>query len=59
MNYSVSEYGRVVGEENMKAEILKRGPIACGVAVTDSFMKVCSTADLCLLFTTCCLLRSL
>jgi len=39
MKYSVSEYGRVVGEENMKAEILKRGPIACGVAVTDSFMK--------------------
>lgn len=23
----------------MKAEIMKRGPIACGVAVTDSFMK--------------------
>jgi len=37
--YSVSEYGRVIGENEMKAEIMQRGPIACGVAVTDSFMK--------------------
>jgi len=37
--YRVTEYGRSIGEAEMKAEIMKRGPIACGVAVTDSFMK--------------------
>jgi len=37
--YSIAEYGRSVGEDEMKAEIKERGPIACGVAVTDSFVK--------------------
>merc|ERR1712096_278409 len=37
--YTISEYGQVKGEENIKAEIKARGPVACGVAVTDSFMK--------------------
>jgi len=37
--YSLSEYGEVYGEENIMAEIKARGPVACGVAVTDSFMK--------------------
>merc|ERR1712146_198666 len=29
----------VRGEKNIMAEIKARGPVACGVAVTDSFMK--------------------
>jgi cathepsin X len=37
--YSVTEYGQVKGEQNIMAEIKARGPVACGVAVTDSFMK--------------------
>jgi len=37
--YSISEYGEVKGENNIMAEIKARGPVACGVAVTDSFMK--------------------
>lgn len=37
--YAISEYGQVKGEENIMAEIKARGPVACGVAVTDSFMK--------------------
>merc|ERR1711959_367417 len=37
--YTISEYGQVKGEDNIKAEIKARGPVACGVAVTDSFMK--------------------
>lgn len=35
--YYVSEYGTTLGEEQMKAEIFARGPIACSVAVTDEF----------------------
>lgn len=37
--YYVSEYGSVSGADNMKAEIYMRGPIACGVDVTDNFEK--------------------
>jgi len=37
--YSIAEYGEVKGEQNIMAEIKSRGPVACGVAVTDSFMK--------------------
>jgi cathepsin X len=37
--YAISEYGEVKGEKNIMAEIKARGPVACGVAVTDSFMK--------------------
>merc|ERR1711998_144885 len=37
--YAISEYGQVRGEQNIMAEIKARGPVACGVAVTDSFMK--------------------
>lgn len=35
--YKVSEFGLVNGTENMMAEIQKRGPITCGVAVTKEF----------------------
>ena len=30
-NASIAEYGEVQGADNMKAEIYKRGPIACGI----------------------------
>jgi cathepsin X len=36
-NYYVKEYGRVSGANNMKMEIYKRGPIDCGIEVTQSF----------------------
>ncbi len=52
--YLQSEYGLVDGGKNtdkngklltkadkMKAEIFTRGPISCGVHVTDKFEKVC------------------
>lgn len=35
--YYVSEYGHVRGANNMKAEIYKRGPIGCGIHVTNKF----------------------
>lgn len=35
--YTVSEYGRVVDEENIMAEIYARGPVTCSVACPDDF----------------------
>jgi cathepsin X len=32
--YMVSEYGKVTGEEEMKAEIYRRGPISCSIYST-------------------------
>merc|ERR1711988_1837023 len=37
--FKVAEFGAVVGEKNIMAEIKARGPVACGVAVTKDFMK--------------------
>lgn len=34
-NWKVSEHGKVRGADNMKAEIFKRGPIACGIDATE------------------------
>jgi cathepsin X len=34
--YKVQEYGRVSTEANMMQEIYQRGPIACGIAVTQA-----------------------
>jgi cathepsin X len=34
--YGVDQFGEVIGEENMMQEIYQRGPIACGVAVTEA-----------------------
>jgi cathepsin X len=36
-NYYVKEYGRVSGADKMKAELLHRGPIDCGIEVTPKF----------------------
>jgi cathepsin X len=35
--YTVAEYGGVSGADNMKAEILARGPISCGILTSASF----------------------
>jgi len=35
-NASIKEWGIVSSERRIKAEILKRGPVACGVAATDA-----------------------
>jgi len=35
--YTVTEYGKVIGAANMTQEIYQRGPIACGIAVTEAF----------------------
>jgi cathepsin X len=37
--YSISEYGIVSGEENMKNEIFQRGPITCGISLTKELFK--------------------
>ncbi|ETV72457.1 hypothetical protein H257_12577 [Aphanomyces astaci] len=36
-SYYVSEYGHVRGADHIKAEIYKRGPVGCGMHVTDKF----------------------
>lgn len=36
--YHVREFGAVIGEQKIMAEIRERGPVACGIAVTDEFM---------------------
>jgi cathepsin X len=36
-NWKISQYGRVQGAANMKAEIYARGPISCGIYVTPEF----------------------
>lgn len=38
-SYGVSEFGLVNRTENMMAEIHARGPITCGVAVTEELLK--------------------
>lgn len=35
--HQVNQFGRVSGEQAMMQEIYQRGPIACGIAVPDSF----------------------
>lgn len=40
--YTVSEYGPVAGVTNMKAEIYKRGPVGCGIQVTERFLNYTS-----------------
>ena len=36
--YYVTEFGEVVGEENMMKEIYARGPITCAIAITQDFL---------------------
>ncbi len=37
--YGIDEHGQVSGEAAMMAEIAARGPIACGIAVTEAFVN--------------------
>ena len=37
--YRVSEHGQAYGEHEMMAEIAARGPITCGMCVTDAFER--------------------
>merc|ERR1712070_198735 len=37
-SYAISEFGAVIGEQKIMAEIQARGPVACGIAVTNEFM---------------------
>eukprot|EP00850_Spirogloea_muscicola_P010065 SM000058S18495 [mRNA] locus=s58:238036:242651:+ [translate_table: standard] len=37
VKYYVAEHGKVKGEANMMAEIATRGPISCGMCVTEDF----------------------
>ncbi|KAL9656833.1 hypothetical protein ABK040_004368 [Willaertia magna] len=37
--WKVSEYGYLIGEHEMKAEIFARGPISCGIDATDKLEK--------------------
>lgn len=37
--YHITEFGAVIGEQKIMAEIRARGPVACGIAVTDEFLK--------------------
>eukprot|EP01104_Vermistella_antarctica_P007145 TRINITY_DN1789_c0_g1_i2.p1 TRINITY_DN1789_c0_g1~~TRINITY_DN1789_c0_g1_i2.p1 ORF type:complete len:311 (-),score=36.83 TRINITY_DN1789_c0_g1_i2:47-922(-) len=37
--YYVEEHGLVNGTDNMKNEIFQRGPIVCGIAVTEAFLN--------------------
>ena len=36
-SWYTSQYGRIVGPDQMKAEIYNRGPISCGIDVTNKF----------------------
>lgn len=40
--FYISEHGHVAGEQNMMAELVARGPIACTVAVTEQFEQYSS-----------------
>jgi len=37
--YTVTEYGPVTGEKEIMQEIYQRGPVACGIAVTEELEK--------------------
>eukprot|EP00357_Protocruzia_adherens_P036895 CAMPEP_0114997408 /NCGR_PEP_ID=MMETSP0216-20121206/14883_1 /TAXON_ID=223996 /ORGANISM="Protocruzia adherens, Strain Boccale" /LENGTH=613 /DNA_ID=CAMNT_0002361787 /DNA_START=21 /DNA_END=1862 /DNA_ORIENTATION=+ len=39
LTYKVTEYGTAKGEQAMMSEIYSRGPITCGIAVTDALLK--------------------